>query len=252
MRPNPAILLVVLLLFARVGSASDAAAVDPGGTRPRSADIANHDETAWFSYRDLYRTMIRFEKYGGPKQFIQSHLQVVPADRTQPGRDVRLTLRSRSFNLDLPLDALGRASFPFLKQAYDENAEVRANRPVGGVTLEPRLSIVTRADGTYDVAQLQTACEQVLEYQRYASLLSHRLARCAGVLFVFPRDAPATVASMKKRDNDRSSLAASEGDAWGGNAARTFKFVAYRFAQVPGEGQILCDLTPLAIFPLFE
>ena len=32
----------------------------------------------WVSYRDAYRAMVLFDKYGGAKNLLQNHLQVVP------------------------------------------------------------------------------------------------------------------------------------------------------------------------------
>jgi len=252
MRPSALCLLVALLLLATRSPASDAAVVAPRGASAPPADVADAYEGAWFSYRDLYRRMIRFEKYGGPKQFIQSQLQLAPADKTAAIGGAQLSLRSHSVRLDLPLDALGRASFPFLKQAYDENAELRVNRPAGTVALEQQLSILTRADGVYALGDLRAACEEVLQYQRYASLLAHRLTRCVGLAFIFPKEAPATVAGVRRRDQERSSLSAMDGDAWGGNSAKTHKLVVLRFSQWPGEGQVLCEMAPLAITPILE
>ncbi|HWW71023.1 MAG TPA: hypothetical protein VN089_13865, partial [Duganella sp.] len=121
----------------------------------------------WISYRDAYRQMIWFEKYGKPKQFLQNHLRLRPRDGGAPMDGLRLTLNSKSAHLDLPLDALGRAVFPFSKAAYDDNAELELNRKPGQFAHGPWVSIVTRADGVYAVADLLAACEQMAAYLRY-------------------------------------------------------------------------------------
>jgi hypothetical protein len=38
------------------------------------------------SYRDAYRAMVVFEKYGGPKNLLVSQLQVLPKERTRWAR----------------------------------------------------------------------------------------------------------------------------------------------------------------------
>src|SRR3954471_17370879 len=82
-------------------------------------------EGEWVSYRDAYRAMLWFEKYSKPKNFLQNHYQVMPNEKGVATDGLRLSLNGKSTQLNLPLDPLGRAVFPLLKSAYDENATLR-------------------------------------------------------------------------------------------------------------------------------
>ena len=48
----------------------------------------------WVSYRDAYRAMVVFEKFGGPKHLIQNHFQVMP--RRLPAAQGRLRRECRA------------------------------------------------------------------------------------------------------------------------------------------------------------
>ncbi|MDB5755009.1 MAG: hypothetical protein JWR56_1437, partial [Massilia sp.] len=61
----------------------------------------------WVSYRDAYRAMVVFEKYGKPKHLIQNHYQVMPREKGVPAEGLRLTLQGKTMQLNLPLDAAG-------------------------------------------------------------------------------------------------------------------------------------------------
>ena len=97
----------------------------------KSARAQAAAESDWIDYRSAYRQMIWFEKYGKPKQFLQNHFRIRPRDKSVAMEGLRLTLDGKSSHLALPLDALGRAVFPFSKAAYDDNAELNLNRKAG-------------------------------------------------------------------------------------------------------------------------
>jgi hypothetical protein len=215
-------------------------------------DAIGTKEVAWFSYRDSYRLMIRFEKYGGPKQFIQNHLQVALHDKKVSSEGMRLTLEGRSTHLNLPLDPVGRAVFPMLKVAYDENAELRVNRAPGVVTLEQRVSILTRSDGVYEVADLRVACDQVLQYLSYANFLPYRFKHCVGVQFSYANGANGTLLQFKSAERVPAQLPVTEGEAFGGDSSNASKLVAFRFSDWPKNGQVISNTVPLAIAPMFD
>ena len=216
------------------------------------SDAIGTREGAWFSYRDSYRLMIRFEKYGGPKQFIQNHLQLALTDKKVSAEGMRLTLEGHSIHLNLPLDPVGRAVFPMLKVAYDENAELRVNRPASVVTLEQRVSILTRSDGVYEVPDLRAACDQVLQYQRYASFLSYRLKQCVGVQFVYAKDSANPVLQFRTVEHVQVRLPAKEGGAFGGDSINAFTVAVFRFSDWSEKGQVISNNVPLAIAPMFD
>jgi len=206
-------------------------------------------EVDWIAYRDAYRQMIWFEKYGKPKQFLQNHLRLVPHDQHVPLEGLRLTLNGKTAQVALALDALGRAVFPFSKAAYDDNAELVVNRKAGQFTARPWVSIVTRPDGMYAAADLRTACEQLLAYLRYSGVARDK--RCAGVQFSYPKGDPAQL-RFDAAGGAASVLTAKEGRAFGGDVVQSFRVFAYRFASLPEAGQVVTSSTPLAIGAILE
>lgn len=204
----------------------------------------------WISYRDAYRQMIWFEKYGKPKQFLQNHLRLRPRDGGAQMDGLRLTLNSKTARLDLPLDALGRAVFPFSKAAFDDNAELELNRKPGQFAHGPWVSIVTRADGVYAVADLLAACEQMAAYLRYTGAPGGK--SCAGVQFAYARGEAAQVRVTRGGGGGAVALAAVDGPAFPGDAAAGFRVFVYRFAVFADGVQVVTGGTPLAIAALLE
>ncbi|MYM21506.1 hypothetical protein GTP46_02455 [Duganella sp. FT135W] len=207
------------------------------------------EDADWIAYRDAYRQMIWFEKYGKPKQFLQNHLRLQPRDKNVAMDGLRLTLNSKTAQVTLALDALGRAVLPFSKAAYDDNAELVVNRKPGQFKAGPWVSIVTRPDGVYAVADLRTACEQLLAYLRYGG--EARGKSCVGVQFTYLKNDAAQV-QFRAAGGATSVLTAKEGPAFAGDAMQGFRVFAYRFAAWPEAGQVVTSATPLAIAALLE
>ena len=203
----------------------------------------------WVSYRDAYRAMVQFYKYGGPKHLLQQHLQLVPREKGVLGEGVQLTLQGRSVQSSLALDATGRGVLPLVKSAYDENAVLAPNRPLGGFTVRPRVSLALRADGAYDAAGLRAACEQALGFARYA-YASARTLQCAGVRLVFAKQG--VDASVRVRaGGGEQVLALARGAAFAGDLDDDFPVAVYRFGG-RADAQLVTYNAPLAIVPLFE
>jgi len=225
--------------------------------------VAQPHAGEWVNYRDAYRAMVLFDKYGGPKNLLQNHLQVLPREKGALGQGVQLVMKGSTVQASLALDALGRTALPLLKAAYDENAVLSPNRPLGGFTVKPRVSLALRADGAYDVTELRAACEQALGYARYADS-SARGRQCVGVRLVFPREGePAGV--HLRLGGAMTALAPARGAAFAGDVDDDLPIVTYRFAQGPVQGaalqltttrlanaRVLTYNAPLAIVPLFE
>lgn len=210
--------------------------------------VAQPQDGGWVSYRDAYRTMVTFAKYGKAKNLLQNHYQVAPKDG-QPVEGLRLMLSGRTTQLDLPLDPTGRTTLPLLKAAYDENAVLVLNRKVSQFTFQPRLSIVARVDGIYEGQGLRNACDQALQYLRSKDA-GYQNRRCTGVRFAFPRRSDAAV---RVRDVEREvALPAEEGAVFDGDANTDFRVMVYRFADWPERGQIISQNAPLAIAPVIE
>ena len=204
----------------------------------------------WVSYRDAYRAMVQFEKYGGPKNLLQSQLQVQSRDHAGLGEGAQLTLMGKTTQLNLPLDALGRTVFPLQKAAYDENAALILNRKGMPFVLRPQVTIAPRADGQYDAADLRTACAQALGFVRYVDA-SQRARQCAGVRFVFPKKETAG-ARLRHAEGGEQALPVTSGAAFTGDPDEGFPIVTWRFATAPGRAQVVTYNAPLAIVPIFE
>lgn len=212
---------------------------------------ALEQERDWVSYRDAYRGMVAFEKYGKPKQFLQQHYQASARDGSPLPADFRLALSGKTVQLNLPLDAVGRAVFPLLKAAYDENAVLTINRKLGAYVLKPRLSIIVRPDGVYEGAELRTACEQALEFQRTVNPAGYRDKHCVGVRFTFAKKADADV-RWKGAGRDNAALPAAAGPAFPDEAGNAYSVVAVRFDAATDKGQVVSQNAPLAVAPVFE
>jgi hypothetical protein len=206
-------------------------------------------EGEWVSYRDAYRTMVVFEKYGKPKNFIQNHLQLMPRERGVSVDGVHLSLNGKHTQLILPLDATGRAVFPLLKSAYDENAELVVNRKVNQYLFRSRVSIVVRADGVYELGDLRAACEQVLQYQRFVDGAAGKL-RCTGVRFAFAKRSE-NVQVKLRRDGGEQLLPVHDGAAFHDDPNDSFRVVSVRIGEAD-KGQLVTQSAPLSIAALLE
>ncbi|MRV70876.1 hypothetical protein GJ700_03970 [Duganella sp. FT92W] len=204
-------------------------------------------DSDWLSYRDAYRGMVAFEKYGKPKQFLQQHYQVGARDGSPLPVDFRLALSGKTMQLNLPLDAVGRAVFPLLKAAYDENAVLTVNRKLGAYVFRPRISIVVRPDGVYEGAELRAACEQALDFQRTVNAAGYRDKHCVGVRFTFAKKPDADV-----RWKGGAPLPAVPGPAFPDEAGNAYSVVTVRFDAATDKGQVVSQNAPLAVSPVFE
>ncbi|TFV92781.1 hypothetical protein E4K72_19380 [Oxalobacteraceae bacterium OM1] len=207
-------------------------------------------DAEWRSYRDAYREMIRFEKYGRPKQLIQSHLQIVPLERGVPLDGVRLALTGGATHLEMPLDAAGRAVFPLSKPAYDDNARLVLNRKAGQFAFQRRISIAPRADGVYDLVELRAACEQALDFLRYSGQPGMQDKHCVGVRFSYPRQN--AEAAPRLRGSERPVAALEDGAPFPGDAGPTLRVATLSFADLPEKGQLVSPAAPVGIAPLFR
>jgi len=204
----------------------------------------------WVGYRDAYRAMVVFEKYGGPKNYLQNHLQVVPLEKGVALDGLQLTLAGKANQVNLGLDPLGRTAFPLLKAAYDENAALYLDRKIGAFSVRPRVTLAPQADGVYDTAQLRAGCEQALGFARYADA-SLRARQCGGVRFVFARRAGESGLRLHRAEGSDQALAPVHGAAFEGEPDAGFPTVVYRFAGAE-RAQLISANPPLAIVPLFE
>ena len=205
-------------------------------------------EGEWVSYRDAYRAMVPFEKWGRPKQLVQQHLQVMPRARGISLDGAHLALAGTRAPLTLPLDAAGRTTLPLLKSAWDDNAVLVLNRKPGDFQFRVRLSIVPRTDGVYDIAELRQACEQALAYVRERDRAAGG-RQCTGVRFSFPRKAGEAQVRLRRAGGEQS-LTASEGAPYPDEPGDGFAIVQFRFGA--DGGQLLVPNAPVVIAPVIE
>lgn len=237
---------ILLLAAGALGLASVTAAAAP------AAAVAAPPDGDWVSYRDAYRAMVVFEKYGKPKSLLQHQIQVMPREKAALGEGVRLVLNGQDSQLNLPLDATGRTVFPLLKAAYDENAALVLNRKLGPFKLRARVSLVVRPDGIYDLAELRAACEQALEYARYLDATFGK-KNCVGVRFGFARAGAAPALVVKRpQPPEATELRVLDGPIFSDDADDNFKIVNLRFGAHSARSQVTTQDAPLAIVPLFE
>lgn len=203
----------------------------------------------WVSYRDAYRALVVFDKYGGPKNLLQNQLQVRPGAPGMLDGGVSLLIKGKTVQTSLALDALGRTTLPLLKAAYDENAVLVPDRALGGFTVRPRISLALRADGSYEAAELRAACEQALGLARHRDA-SMRSLQCVGVRLVFAKKGGEAGARVRANGAE-NALPVLRGGAFAGDVDTDFPVVLYRFAP-PDAAQVVTYNAPLAIVPLFE
>jgi hypothetical protein len=211
--------------------------------------VAQRNDGEWVSYRDAYRAMVVFEKYGKAKHLIQNHFQVMPKDKGAALDGLQLSLLGKNTSLNLPLDATGRTVFPLLKAAYDENAALVLNHKVSQYVFRPRVSIVVRPDGVYESGDLRAACEQALAFQRSVDA-SLRASRCVGVRFVFARGV--VDPGVRVRKGEGEALSTADGPAFQGDPYELFRVVSYRFGAAIEKTHVVTQNAPLAINPVYE
>lgn len=238
------ILLAATLLLLGAGST----AAQANAPEPTAHDM---QDGAWVSYRDAYKQMIRFEKYGKPKHLIQQHYQVVRVDGNASFEGLRLALSGPKTHLDLPLDAAGRAVFPYLKSAYDDNARLVLNRKASQYALQPSLSIAPRTDGIYSTADLRAACEQALHYLQYIGKPGMDGKSCAGVRFSYAAQAEPVV-RIRHTEHGQRQLPVEKGGAFSDDSGMALKSVTYRFAELAEEAQVVTQQVPAAITAVFK
>ncbi len=196
----------------------------------------------WVAYRDAYRAMVVFEKYGGPKSLLQQQLQVLPRTPVGDSTGVQLMVLGKTSQGHFPLDATLRTVFPLARAAWDDNATLQLNRALGAFSVRPQVSLTLRPDNTYDSDALLRGCEQALAYARQLALFGAR--SCVGVRFVFSKGSPAAPVLVAG-----ARLPAAPGVPFAGDGDATFPVVTYRFAE---RVQLVTTSMPLAITPLFD
>lgn len=225
---------------------SSAPTTKAGEPLPRASDAE------WSSYRDAYKSMLWFEKFGKAKNLIQVHLQIVPKDKNSSIENYGLHILGKTIHLNLPLDGLGRAALPLLKSAYDENAELVLNQKSGQASFQFRTSLVVRADGIYEMSELRTACEQALSYQAYIDPASSKSKKCIGVRLGFAKKDYAAHVEIKTPNASTQTLTLIDNSALWADGINNVKAVNILFGQYPEKSQLFTRTSPLGMIALIE
>lgn len=201
-------------------------------------------DSDWVSYRDAYRAMVQFEKYGGPKSLLQQQLQVVPRTRVDAS-GAQLIVVDKTGQGHYPLDPTLRTVFPLTRAAYDNNATLQLNPPLGPFTVRPQVALALRPDNLYGSDELRQGCEQALAYAQQAALFGAK--RCVGVRFVFSKESVA--APLVLRGGGTARLETTRGAPFAGDGDATFPVVTYRFGSAErillGTASVLLAITPV-------
>lgn len=242
----------VLALTALLACAAQPCAANEAPADPRVYVSAERD-AEWNSYRHAYKAAAYFSKFTRTRPLIQAHMQIRLIDKEASLDGLTIRLAGERTDMMLPVDALGRATLPLLKEPYQDDAVLRLNRRRGSYYFSGRYSVRERDDGVYQASDLRAACDQLLDAQR-ASGYRIRLVgkRCAGVRFVYAladTDAPVTVQLPGAAP---APLALAEGAPFEGHSLVNYKVAVYRFADWPAQGQVLAARRPLAIGTVYE
>ena len=99
-----------------------------------------------------------------------------------------------------------------MRRAYDEDAVLRLNRQKGLFKFSGRFSIKEREDGSYSVADLGEACEQMIGAQRHSGCRIRLWGKkCTGVKFLYPAEAVAAAVELHAAGDRVTPVAAIDG-----------------------------------------
>ncbi len=244
-------ILAILMLLATGLAAAQVSAQEAAGKNV-IVEFSSEKPADWLSYRDAYKAMLWFEKYGKPKNLIQNHYQISAKDKIASIETLHLSLVSKSTRLNLPLDATGRTVLPLLKAAYDDNAELILNQQASQYQFRARASILIRPDGIYDASDLRTACEQLLAYQNTLGNNDLRGKKCSGVRFVYAKKSLDTQVELRSSGHSAQVLPITDGAAFWDESNDNFKTVIYVFSSGTEKIQLVTRSAPIAISAQFN
>lgn len=235
-----------------------AAALAPGSGRTAEGDqqrveVAGALDAEWASYRYAYEAASFVGKFLRKRPLIQAQMQLRPIDPATPVTGLKVRLVGKTTDIELAADDIGRVTVPQLKQAYDEDAVLRLNRAKGLYKFSGRYSIRERDDGTYRVADLRDACEQMIGAQRESGYRIRLWGKkCVGVKFVYPATDTAAAIAFHAADDHVTPIAAIDGRPFEDDSMGTYRIVVVRFADWPNDGRVVAGVRPLAIGTLYE
>ena len=242
----------VSLALAGLAHAGDAASA-PEPVASQEVQVQGALDAEWSSYRRAYGASAFFERFTRTRPLIQAQMQVRPVAPDASLSGLHLSIVGVKTRLEIAVDAMGLADVPQLKEAYDEDAVIRLDRPKGLYWFAGRYTIRQRADGVYDAATLREACDQLIDAQR-ASGYRGRLffKKCVGIKFVYPRGDATAAVDFKGADGSMKTLQPTELHPFEDDSMGLYSVVVYRFADLPAKGQLMPRTPPMAIGTLYE
>lgn len=242
-------LLPALLALA----AQTASAVGQDGQPPTSVEIVAKRDSEWASYRHAYKVASGFAVLTGSRPLIQAHMQIAPRREGLSLEGLHIQLAGETVSADIPVDPMGRATIPMLKQAFDEDAVLRLNRQKGNYRFTGRYSIREKEDGIYSAAELRAACEQMISAQREGgSRWRLRGKKCAGVTFIYHLASEGAALTLRHAAGEPGVIAAADAAPFEPVPMGMYKVVTYRFDAWPATGDVVAERRPLFIGTLYE
>ncbi len=215
--------------------------------------VTGERDAEWASYRYAYKAAALFAPLVRSRPLIQAHMQVRPLAKDASLEGLEIRISGARTNLLVPVDAIGRATLPMLKEAYQDDAVLRLNRAKGLYYFSGRYSVRERDDGVYQLADLRAACEQLIDAQRAAGYRIRLYGkRCVGVKFVYPLTETESSVQLQAGADTARTLPLEEGQPFEGRGMGTYKVATYRFASWPAAGQLRALRRPLAIGTVYE
>ena len=220
---------------------------------PQQVEVAGSLDAEWASYRYAYEAATFIDKFLRKRPLIQAQMQLRPVDPATPVTGLKVRLVGKTTDIELVADDIGLVTVPKLKQAYDEDAVLRLNRPKGLYKFSGRYSIKERDDGAYSIADLRDACEQMIGAQRESGYRVRLWGkRCVGVKFVYPAADAGAALAFHAADDRVTPIAAIDGKPFEDDSMGDYKIVVVRFEDWPKDGRVIAGARPLAIGTLYE
>lgn len=218
-----------------------------------SIEINGLRDSEWASYRHAYKTTAFFATFTRSRPLIQAQMQIRPLTPEASLEGLKLVLAGEKTRLDIAVDAIGRATIPLSKEAYEEDAVLRLNRQKGQYYFSGRYSIREHGDGVYTLDELRAACEQLIDAQRASGYRMRLIGkRCAGVKFSYPAGAEAAPLEVRTADGALLPVTLTDGHPFEDNSMGTYRIALLRFADLPPQAKVMTLAPPLAIGTAYE
>jgi len=239
------LLLLPTLLLPRAGAFAE--------DETQHVEVVRALDAEWASYRYAYQAAGFVGKFLRKRPLIQAQMQLRPIDPTTPVTGLQVRLVGKTTNLVFDADDIGLVTVPQLKQAYDEDAVLRLNKPKGLYRFSGRYTIRQHDDGVYRLADLREACEQMISAQRESGYRVRLWGKkCVAVKFVYPATADRDSVDFRAADDRLTPIAPIDGKPFEDDSMGNYRIDVVRFSDWPADGRVITHAKPLAIGTLYE